>query len=229
MLIAIMMVAIVIVAVSNLFFVNMEEGKFTESRNDALMLAQEGLEAIESIKDNSWHNIYLPPMGNGNKDDKGENNIYCLINDGTAWSLTGPFPPPGPYADCNIILNNRTYSRKMIIDNVKRDNGSISESSGTDDPSTQKIKVVISYPNTKDLVLEEYITRWKNNILKQDSWTSPAPANQTECEALSGTWDAIASFCVASLQDPANESGWSSYSEIEDSKIDSSAGSLKFK
>lgn len=229
MLIAIMMVAIVIVAVTNLFFVNMEEGKFTESRNDALMLAQEGLEAIESVKDNSWHNIYLPPMGNGAKNDKGENNIYCLINDGAAWSLTGPFLPAGPYTDCIITMNNRTYSRKIIISNVTRDNGNISESSGIDDPSTQKIKVVISYPNTKDLVLEEYITRWKNSILKQDSWTSPAPVNQTECEVLSGIWDAATSLCIASLQNPASESGWSSYSEIEDSKIDSSAGSLKFK
>jgi len=229
MLIAIMMVAIVIVAASNLFFVNMEEGKFTEGRNDALMLAQEGVEAIESISNNSWHNIYLPPMGNGNKDDKGENNVYCLINDGFSWNLTGPYPPAGPHTDCDIALNNRTYSRKIIIGNVNRDNGNISESSGTDDPSTQKIKIIISYAAGKDLALEKYVTRWKNNILKQDGWASPAPSNQTECEALSGTWDISASLCIASLQNPANENGWGSYSQIEDSKLDTGAGSLKFK
>lgn len=231
MLVAIMVTAIIVIAVSNLFFVNMKEGRFTESRNDALMLAQEGMEAIGSIGESSWHNIYLPPMGNGNKDDKGENNIYCLVNNGAAWSLTGPFPSSGPYADCEITINNKLYARKIIIDNVNRDNGDISESSGSNDPSTQKIKAIISYADGKDVVLEQYVTRWKNRILTQDNWSSPAPANQTECEALSGTWDVALSVCTAELSNPANENGWSAYSDLDNGSgnIDTGTGSIKFK
>lgn len=231
MLAAIAVIALIIVAVSNLFIVNMKESKFTEGRNDALMLAQEGMEAIRSISENSWHNIYLPPMGDGNKDDKGADNIYCLTNNGTAWNMTGPFLASGPYADCEISMNNRTYSRKIIIDDVKRENGNISESLGSDDPSTQKITVIISYEDGKDVVLEQYQTRWKNRILKQNDWSSPAPADQAGCEALLGTWDSSLSVCTVGLDTAANETGWSSYDDLDggSGKLDTAGGSLKFK
>lgn len=223
MLIAIMVAAVIVIAVSNLFFVNMKEGKFTENRFDALMLAQEGMEAVNSVAESSWHNIYLPPMGSGSKDDKGDSFVYCLKNDASSWSLTNVL------SDCEILNNGIAYTRKIIISNANRDNGNISESSGTDDPSTQKVKIIISYGGGKDVSLEEYITRWKNRILKQDSWASTAPTNQAQCESLLGTWDVSRSICIASLTNPANESGWDSLEEIESAKIDTGAGALKFK
>jgi len=220
-----MVAAIIVVAVSNLFFVNLKEGKFTESRFDALMIAQEGMEAIKSVSESSWQNIYLPPAGNGNKDNKGENFIYCIKSEGSSWLLTDII------SDCNIISNSRTYTRKIIIDNVKRDGGNISESIGSDDPSTQKIKVVVSYADGKDVVLEQYLTRWKNRILKQDSWSAAPPSGQTECETLSGTWDPAKSLCSVELNNPANETGWNSYDDLDNGsgRLDTSAGSLKFK
>ncbi|MFA6096810.1 MAG: prepilin-type N-terminal cleavage/methylation domain-containing protein [Candidatus Paceibacterota bacterium] len=225
MLVAIMVVAIIVIAVSNLFFVNMKEGKFTESRFDALMLAQEGMEAVKSISESSWHSIYLPPDGNGSKNNKGESFVYCLKNDASSWLLTDVA------SDCDITLNNKVYTRKIIIDNVNRDNGNISISSGSEDPSTQKIKIVISYADGKDAILEQYVTRWKNRIMKQDGWGSPAPADQAGCEALSGTWNAALSVCTAGLDNPANENGWDSYSDLDNGsgKLDTGAGSLKFK
>jgi len=45
----------------------------------------------------------------------------------------------------------------------------------------------------------------KNRIMKQDSWGSPAPADQAGCEAISGTWNAALSVCTAGLDNPANE------------------------
>lgn len=218
-----MVIAIIVIAVSNLFFVNMKEGKFTENRFNALMLAQEGMEAVKSISERSWHDIYLPPLGNGNKDNKGDGFIYCLKNDTFSWFLSDAI------SDCNVTLNAELYTRKIIISNVNRDNGNISESSGSDDPSTQKIKVVISYADGKDVVLQQYLTRWKNRILKQDSWQNPAPSNQAQCEALSGTWNSVLSVCTANLENSANETAWSSFGQIESDKIDNSAGSLKFK
>lgn len=223
MLVAITVAAIIIVGISNLYFVNMEAGKFTEKRSDVLMLAQEGMEAINSISSTSWHSIYLPPDGNGNKDNKGDSFPYCLKNDASGWFLTDSI------ADCDITLNGKQYTRKVFIFNTSRDNGSISESLGTDDPSTQKLKIVVSYAGGADLNLNQYVTRSKNNIVKQTSWSSPTPQNQTECSNLSGTWDAGNNLCLVDLNNPSNENGWTSYSEIESAKLDNSSGSLKFK
>jgi type II secretory pathway pseudopilin PulG len=162
-LIAIAVVALIIGATSNLFLVNFKNSRFSEGKNDALLLAQEAVEAMGTITENDWHNIYLPPMGNGNKDDKGESFVYCIKNVSSAWTITGSF------SDCEIILNGKKYTRKINIFNVNRTDAEISET-GEDDPSTQKIRVAVSYADGKDIVLEKYLTRWENDIFIQSDW-----------------------------------------------------------
>lgn len=169
-LIAIAVVALIIGATSNLFLVNLKNSRSSEGRNDALLMAQEGMEAMQAVAEKDWHNIYLPPSCAGNEiTDKGDPNIYCINSVSSAWVMTGPFPASGPFPDCEIMLNDKKYTRKINIYNVKRSNGDIS-TTGEEDPSTQKIKVAVSYSDGKDIVLEKYITRWENEIFIQSDW-----------------------------------------------------------
>ncbi len=181
-LIAIAVVALIIGATSNLFLVNSKNSRSSEGRNDALLLAQEGMEAMQAVAEKDWHNIYLPPMGSGNKDDKGEASVYCIQNISSVWTLTGPFPASGPFSECEIILNGRTYTRKINIFGVNRTGGDIS-AEGDDDPSTQRIKIAVSFSDGKDIVLEKYMTRWENEIFIQSDWQggpgAPGPISAT--------------------------------------------------
>jgi len=183
-LLAILVAVLLVGAASNLIFLSLKGGQVSGSKNVAISLAREGIEAIESIRDSSWHNIYLPPDGTGDAvTDKGDDpaNVYYIFKSGSTWALTKN-PTDGDIA----AINGIKYTRTIKIYNAKREGGgdrNIDETSGIDDPSTQKIKVTVSYPGGQDTVLEEYITRWRNNAFIQSGWaggsgiTGPLPAN----------------------------------------------------
>lgn len=166
-LLAILIAVAIIGAVSNLLFANLKSGKISGAKNVALSLAKEGLEAMETIRDNDWHNIYLPPDGNGNSTDKGNDFPYYLYSDSSSWSLSNNV------IDRDIIINGITYSRTFYIFNVSRDAaGDIVETGGAEDPSTQKIQVIVSSSESSAVVLNNYFTRWKNETFIQTDWSS---------------------------------------------------------
>lgn len=188
LLIAITIAALIAGAISGLFFVNFRSSQSSENKNSALLLAQEAMEAIDSIKNNSWHKIYLPPDGTGDaNNDKGV--PYYIYNDGSIWKIAKVISS----TDDDIVINETVYSRSLYIYNASRDNnGNITEIGGSDDPSTQKIKVVVSYEGGKDVILEEYLTRWKNEVFNQSDWSggpgqagpiSPTPNAQYDSDS----------------------------------------------
>ena len=174
-LLAILIGSLIIGSTASLIVVSQKSDFISGEKNIAVSLAQEGIEAVESIKNNSWHNIYLPPDGTGNAaSDKGDANIYCLKNDGIIWSLSGPFSDSGPFLDCEVNVNGEIYTRKITFYNTNRENNAdenITEIATEEDPSTQKLKVAVVYNNGMDIILEEYITRWKNQTFIQSDWT----------------------------------------------------------
>lgn len=165
-LVAVLIAALIIGAASGLMMVSLRSGQNAGEKNSALLLAQEGLEAIESIRDASWHNIYLPPDGNGNFADKGNAFPYYVRKNGFSWELSNNA------ADRDVLIDGKTYSRTVYVYNVNRDSaGYITEIGGMEDPSTQKIEAVISYDMGSDLIIGEYISRWKNEIFIQSDWS----------------------------------------------------------
>lgn len=173
-LIAILIIALVIGATSDIFMVSLRSGKISEKKNTAISLAQEGLTALEAIQDSSWHNIYFPPDGNGGSSDKGDAFLYYVHNDGVSWIFSNNV------AHRDVTIDGITYSRTIHIYNVNRNSigdRQICTGVGTcpdgevDDPSTQRIKVVVSGDGISDTVLNKYFTRWGNEIFVQTNWS----------------------------------------------------------
>lgn len=177
-LLAVAIGAIIIGAVSGLVYVSSKSGQVSGAKSSAVFLAEEGLEAMQSISEANWHDIYLPPTGAGDPDaDKGNTNPYYIYKDGNLWAL-------GKIVigdEGNIQIDDIIYARKVFIENVSRkriserpictETESCLPVEQVNDPSTQKIKIVVSKTGSADVVVEEYLTRWKNEVTSQSDWS----------------------------------------------------------
>lgn len=170
-LLAILIAAIIIGAVASLVVVSMRSSQSSGNKGDAISLAQEGIEALGAVADSDWHDLYLPPDGAGSAANKGESYPYYIYKNGSSWSLSSNA------ANRDIVINGVTYSRTIYIYNVNRNTAGDREIvavGGAEDPSTQKVKVVISHPSGQDTALSQYFTRWKNNASVQTNWSGGA-------------------------------------------------------
>jgi type II secretory pathway pseudopilin PulG len=168
---AILIGTMIIGAAASLIVANQKSSQASGQRDAAIFLAQEGIESLKSITENNWHSIFLPPDGAGDKDaSKGDGNNYCLKIDGinNKWILTSN------QADCEINVNGTIYTRTINVYNTNREDNNdenIISLGGVDDPSTQKIKVKVSYSAGEDIIIEQYLTRWRNEIFIQSDWS----------------------------------------------------------
>ncbi len=175
-LLAVLIGAIIIGAVSGLVYVSSKSGQNSGAKSAALALAEEGLEAMQSISETNWHSIYLPPDGAGDADtDKGDANPYYIYKNGSFWALGKIILGD----EGNIPIDGIIYARKIYIENVTRDKtGERQICTGVgicaeevNDPSTQKIKAAVSKSGSADIALEEYLMRWKNDTFSQSDWS----------------------------------------------------------
>jgi type II secretory pathway pseudopilin PulG len=161
---AILIGAMIIGAAASLIAANQKSSQISEQRNTAIFLSQEGVEALKSINENNWHAIFVPPAG---KND-GNNNCLKIDTDNNVWTLTNNS------TDCDIAVNGIIYTRTINVYNTNRednDDENIISPGGIDDPSTQKVKIKVSYSMGEDIIIEQYLTRWRNEIFIQSNWT----------------------------------------------------------
>ncbi|MEK9183485.1 MAG: prepilin-type N-terminal cleavage/methylation domain-containing protein [Patescibacteria group bacterium] len=93
----------------------------------AAFLAEEGIEAVKSMRDRSWQtDISLLNVGSD----------YYISFNGTAWVST----------TTNAYLNN-IFERKFVVNNVYRNVSDDIAESGALDPDTKKITVSVSWFN----------------------------------------------------------------------------------
>ncbi|MDP3057808.1 MAG: hypothetical protein Q8N37_04840 [bacterium] len=177
-LLAVLVGATIIGAVSGLVYVSQKSGQNSGAKSSAISLAEEGFEAMQSISEADWHNIYLPPTGSGDPDtDKGMAKPYYVYKSGSSWALGSVVVGN----EGNISIDGIIYARKIYIENITRKKTlerpicTEAENCAPDekvkDLSTQKIKVVVSKSGSADITLEEYLTRWKNNTFSQSNWS----------------------------------------------------------
>lgn len=129
------------------FLVNSAGTTFKITRNtEAAALAEEGVEAIRNMRDESW---------NLNIKDLSTSTTYYPKIDGNKWTLV---TDPG--------LVNGLYTRTVLIDSVDRDGNANIVPSGTLDLNTKKVTVTVTWKEnqkTEDVTIETYITNFLDN------------------------------------------------------------------
>lgn len=119
-------------------------------RQVMVQFAQEGMEAVRSIRDNGWQVIVAAADGT----DRGVQQI-----NGT-WQFSGT----------SNTLND--FTRVIVVSDVERNSsGSIVASGGTDDPDTKKVVVTVSGTGVADYVLTTYLTNWSAKGWIQSDWS----------------------------------------------------------
>ena len=130
----------------------------SRSSQTATFLARELIDKTRSVAEGSWHDIYNL--------QKGSPNFYRFTASGTMLAVTT--------SSESSTIENITYTRYFITENVYRVGGDIVESGGAEDPSTQKITAVVEWPSggqIRKITVSEYLTRWRNKILPQTDWS----------------------------------------------------------
>ncbi|MEK7077087.1 MAG: LamG domain-containing protein, partial [Patescibacteria group bacterium] len=74
------------------------------------------------------------------------------------------------------LYQSGAYTRRFYVENVERDlQGDIVSSGGTRDPGTEKVTAVVSWvpqgTSVATLQIEDYLTRWRNEIFHQSDWS----------------------------------------------------------
>ncbi|TAN58529.1 type II secretion system protein [Patescibacteria group bacterium] len=154
--------------------VSTQTNKASGKKTVAVALAQEAIEAVRAIKDNNettgrgWNKIYEKNKGSGNTYYPANTVPLC----GSAiWCLVS--------GSEEIVKDGVTYTRSLYIDNVCRDakngggditaTGACNETTNFNDPSTQYVRVTVTASGISDIIVEEYLTRAKNETKVWDS------------------------------------------------------------
>jgi len=120
----------------------------------ATLFAQEGVEAVRSIKNQDWANLSM--------------GTYGLDNSGGTWTLSGSSETEGK------------YTRQIVISQVQRDsNGDIVDSGGTVDPDTLKATSQVDWEFTptrnNTVTLVTYLSNFEKPVSSSSfgNWSQP--------------------------------------------------------
>ncbi len=121
---------------------------FQVSRSSqATSLAEEGMEAVRSLRDASWtSNIVTLSPG----------TTYYPVISANKWTLSTTNP--------GLVKN--LYTRTVVLASVNRDANDDIASSGTADPNTKKVTVTVNWKEnqqTKNVTLTSYVTNFLGN------------------------------------------------------------------
>lgn len=174
LLIVISLLAVILSFGINAMFLSLKSNKVSGERDIANALATESLEAVRATVEENWQNIYSLT--------KTTQNYYPKQSLGK-WVLT---TVPG---DGTITIGGVVFTRYVVIDNVCRDNSTREvtgltpctiPSTQADDPSTQRVSSIVSWPGSDPITIYEYFFRWKNKVCTQGGWVAGVPGNSTQ-------------------------------------------------
>ncbi|HAT68615.1 MAG: hypothetical protein A2481_00245 [Candidatus Yonathbacteria bacterium RIFOXYC2_FULL_47_9] len=165
LLIVISLLAIILSVGTQAVYVSLQSGKISGERDIAVGLASEALEAVRGAAEEKWQNIY---------DLTKASQHYKTVSSGNKWTLaTG---------DETITVNNASYTRYVVIENVSRDASTRMIDTGTNyDPSTQKVTVTVAWPYADPVVMADYFLRWRNKVCNQTDWSGGVGSGVKNC------------------------------------------------
>lgn len=168
-LLSVSIIAVLLVVGSQAVYVSLKSTKSSGEQDAANALASEALEAVRAISEESWQNIYTLTKSSQN---------YYPVASTTSWVIaTGTE---------GIALNNASYTRSVVFNNVSRDqtaNSRLIETSynaPNDDPSTQLVTVNITWAGGS-YSASQYLFRWKNKVCQQTAWITSGSAGVKTC------------------------------------------------
>lgn len=132
----------------------------------ATYIVQEVFEEIKMLSEGNWLLLYCPPSGTC-PGSKGSNNHYYISN----WTIQN--------GSDSKTIEGITYNYYFYIENVNRDSQqNIVSSGGNEDPSTQKVTVVVNWPLNNSFSISRYIMRTTSASLTDFAWsTSTSDSN----------------------------------------------------
>lgn len=143
------------IAVFAIFFVSIYQAllfynksmKGAVKKVTAIYLAQEGIEAVRSLRNKSWDTNIIT---------LNEAITYYPILAGGEWTLstTNPGPIDG------------VYSRTVVVDKVFRNGLDDIDTAGSEDTNTKKLQVKIAWnepAGSKEIIVETYLTNFLDN------------------------------------------------------------------
>lgn len=123
----------------------------TGDKQSLTVFAQEGIEAVRSIRDNSWQDI---------------ENISGAGGQGIVKAAAGYWQFDGTSNTLGAL------TRTIVVTDVERNaNDEIVASGGTIDPNTKKVTVTVSGSGIDDYVLSTYLTNWSYKTWEQSDWS----------------------------------------------------------
>ncbi|MBI5306407.1 four helix bundle protein [Candidatus Wolfebacteria bacterium] len=146
----------------------------TKTTQTAGFLSSEYTDSLFSIAESNWFSLYNPPAS------KGPDSQFYLLPSGASYSIA--------IGATSTIIEGRTFTRYFSIENVNRDScgvgnitaDAVSCSTGpggigvSEDSSTQKITIKISWTGGGNLTKIIYLARIRNAIFAQTDWSGGA-------------------------------------------------------
>lgn len=166
-LIAAMILVVVVGAAVALGHASLRSSALAAEKTTAYNLAQEGIELVRKIRDNSWVDDNTSTgWSNGLKVNNSEYGEYQLIS-APVWHLESV--TRGEFEKIKIGEPSIEYTRKVKIDNVNwytAANLGLDSATFPNDPNKviKKVTVIISWDSitgSRDLTAQTYLTDWK--------------------------------------------------------------------
>ncbi len=150
-LVAVVIAGIMIGGVATVIGTSLVTSKKTKQITVANGLAQQDMEAIKTLAQSSWIDLYCPPIGvcPGNK---GTTSTYNVILSDGSWVFQSGVS--------TTTVDGLDFGHYFYVENVNRnEGGDIVTSGGDEDPSTQKVTVYITWSGGSEFTISEYIMR----------------------------------------------------------------------
>ena len=164
LLIAVAIVTIIISSIVGAVIVVVRSNLQSTTTRTAAALGQELADSVRSVAEGKWSNLYgVAP--------KGASTTYRVTASGTVLTIVS--------GSEEAAVNNITYTRFFSVENVNRDSAQNIVASGTEDPSTQKITLTVSWQlsgQTAELKTAEYFTRSRNEVTRFTDWSGVSSA-----------------------------------------------------
>lgn len=151
--------AIIIGGVSTSVFVGMRSNLYARQELTAAQLGQRTIDYVRAVAEADWNALY--------KKNKGPANSYYVAPSGDSLEIRS--------GTDSAVVDGLTYTYFFWIENVSRgEDGAIVTSGGTDDPSTQKISVKVTWESlgsSREVIIQGYVMRTRNNSSRFTDWS----------------------------------------------------------